>query len=501
MVELSIIEQILTPGMILIIIMGTMIGIIFGAIPGLTGTIGVSLLLPISFAFEPQAGLLLLGGIYMGAMYGGSITAILINVPGAPEATFTAVEGHEMTKIGHSQRALYYSIFSSTFGGTIGVITLIFLTPLLVKIAVNFGPPEMFLLGLAGLTIISALAGGSEISKSIYATGFGILISTVGADMSSGVDRFTFGISSLKSGISLISIILAMFAISEMIINIGNKTGKITLAKQENISRFNIFKKMLTNWITVIRSTLIGVFLGVLPGVGGTTAAFVAYGNAKTASKTPKLFGKGSPEGIIANESANNAVVGSTLVPLLSLGIPGSGTAAIMLGALTIHGIIPGPDLFADRPDVAYTFMYGMLLTCIVMGVFGLIGIKWFSKVVNIGLEFIIPVTIVFSLLGAYGDRNSMFDVFITVLLAFIAVLMKQYGFPVAPLVLGVVLGPIIELQLRTSLVLAEAEGESILMFLMMRPLSVTLIVLVSILLYFMLKVNKKASSEIESSD
>jgi putative tricarboxylic transport membrane protein len=305
-------------------------------------------------------------------------------------------------------------------------------------------------------------------------------------------NRFTFGFSSLKMGISIIPVVLGMFAISEMLLNLGNKEGKITLVAQEKVSRLGTLRLFISKWPTLFRATFIGSLIGALPGVGGTTASFVAYGNAKTMSKHPEEYGNGSVEGIIANESANNAVIGSCLIPLLSLGIPGSGTAAIMLGALTVHGIIPGPELFIKHADVAYTFMIGMIFTVLFMLIIGLFGIKLFAKIVDVDLSYIIPLTIVFSLLGAYSDRNSMFDVLMAVIMAFVAVVLKMNKIPVAPLVLGVVLGPIIESNLRTSLVLASAIDQPLLMFLSLRPLSVGLSVLVILLLFFMSKANKK---------
>ncbi len=488
----QVISNLLSVEAVLVLIFGTILGIVFGAIPGLTGTIGVSLLLPLSFSLKAELGLLLLGGIYMGSMYGGSITAILLNIPGAPEATFTASEGFPMTLKGESQRALYHSIFACCFGGLMGVVVLLFFTPVLVRVALAFGQPEMFLLGLCGLTVIGALAGGANIAKSFYSVGFGLLISTVGADFASNVNRFTFGIRKLNAGVALISVVLGMFAISEMILNLGNKSGKITDIKQIIISRISVFKEFCKYWVALIRATIIGILVGILPGVGGTTACFVAYGNAKTMSKHPETFGHGNPEGIIANESSNNAVVGSCLVPLLSLGIPGSGTAAIMLGALTVHGMIPGPDLFTKHADVAYTFMIGMIGTVIVMGLFGLFGIRMFSKIANVDLEYIIPLTIVFSILGAYANGNLMFDVYIALLFALIAVVMKRNHFPVAPLVLGVVLGPLIEEKMRISIVLASAKKMSLVEYMAHRPLCIVLVIAVGLLLFFMVKLNRR---------
>lgn len=488
----EVLKNLFSPEALLILAAGTVLGIVFGAVPGLTGTIGVSLLLPLSFSMSAEMGLLLLGGIYMGSMYGGSITAVLLNIPGAPEATFTAVEGFPMTLKGESQRALYHAALACVFGGLAGVLVLLFCTPLLVKVALAFGQPEMFLLGVAGLTVIGALAGGADIQKSFYAVGTGVLISCVGADFASNTDRFIFGMTDLKAGIELIAVVLGMFAISEMILNLGNKSGKITTVPQKKISRWAVFKEFLSYKFALLRATIIGILIGILPGVGGTTACFIAYGNAKTLSKAPERFGKGSPEGIIANESANNAVVGSCLVPLLSLGIPGSGTAAIMLGALTVHGMIPGPDLFTKHADVAYTFMFGMLGTVLIMGLFGLFGIKLFSKIASIDLEYIIPLTIVFSFLGAYANSNRMFDVVVALVFAVIAIVMKRNGFPVAPLVLGVVLGPLLEEKLRISMVLASAKRQNIFLFLLKRPLCVVLAVLVGLLLYFMMRTGKR---------
>lgn len=501
MISWDIIGQLFNLQMLFVATLGTVIGVIFGAIPGLTGMVGISLLLPLTFVFPPQAGLLLLGGIYMGSMYGGSITAILINVPGSPEATFTAVEGFPLTKKGESQRALYHSIYACVFGGLAGVITLMFLTPVLARIAIKFGPPETLLLALSGLTIVGALAGTSNKAKSFFSTGLGVLISCIGVDMVSSRNRFVFNSNFLKGGISTISVVLGVFAISEMIINMGNKSGKITLIEQKKISRLEVLKEFFSYKYMLIKSSLTGIFIGILPGVGGTIASFISYGNAKSTSKRAAEYGNGSCEGIIANESANNAVVGSCLIPLLALGIPGSGTAAVMLGALTVHGIIPGPDLFAKRADVAYTFMIGMLFTVVIMGIIGILGIKLFSQIVKIKLEYIIPITIVFSMLGAYSDKNSLTDIFLAIIFAFIAVIMKKNEFPVAPMILGVVLGQLIEVNLRTTLVLSGASGDNLITYLLMRPLSVILLIFVAVLLIFMSRINKRATKELGASD
>ncbi|SIQ69522.1 putative tricarboxylic transport membrane protein [Alkalispirochaeta americana] len=476
----------MSPGVLMIVLSGVLIGIVVGAIPGLNGAIGISLLLPLTFTMRPELGLLLLGGIYMGGMYGGSITAILLNVPGDVVAAPAAMEGYPMTKQGRSKEALYYSIFSSMFGGFIGVLILIFFTPPLARFALKFGPAEMFFIALSGLVVIGALEG--NIFKSLFAVTFGLFISTIGVDMITASQRFTLGNMNLRSGISVVPVVLGLFCLAEMFLNIGKKANESVVYKDQEITRRSVIKEILKHKILVVKSSMIGTFVGLLPGVGTTLAVFLSYGEAKRASKNPALFEKGSPEGIIAAESANNATVGTSMVPLLALGVPGSPTTAIIAGALIIHGIILGPSLFVNRPDVAYIFIYGMLLTVIAMTLIGAFGIKYFSYILKIKMEYIVPPVLVFALFGAYSLRNNIFDVLVAIVLGIVGAFFKKTGVPQAPIIIGLVLGGLIETNLMRAMTIAGAQRVSLLKYMLTNPLAIFLMVMVGVIFLVVIK-------------
>lgn len=485
---------ILQPQMLLLAAAGTIFGVVLGAIPGLSGTIGIALLLPLTFTMAPKAAILMLGGIFMGGMYGGSITAILINVPGDLCATCTAMEGYPLAKKGRAKEALYYSIFSSMFGGLVGVLALIFFTPQLAKIALKFGPPEMFLTALCGLAVVASLSGKNRY-KSFFACSLGLIIAMIGIDPMTGVERFTFGLRAIKGGISAIPVCIGLFCFAEMFANIGKKvSGKVYYRNQE-ITRLYVIKDILKNWKTLLKSSVIGTLIGILPGIGASMAIFLSYGEAKRTSKNPETFGQGNIQGIIAAESANNSLVGGTMVPMLALGIPGSPTAAMIGSALTIHGLMVGPELFKKSPDIAYTFMYGMLLTVLVMTIVGAFGVKYFSYILKAKMEFIVPVVLVFALFGTFSINNNLFEVGAAVTLGILGALFKRIDVPCAPVVIGTVLSSLIELNLRRSMVLATAMRKSLLVYIFARPLCIVLAVLVVLLFYLffsMGKVNKR---------
>jgi len=474
----DIISQLFAVDTILLIIAGTLGGIILGAIPGLSGPIGVSILLPITFGMEPANGLLMLGGIYMGATFGGAVSAILLNSPGTGEATCTALDGYPMTKQGRGKEALYYSIYSSFIGGVFGVLALLFLTPILASFALKFGPPEIFMLGLAGLTIIGSLSG-KKISMGIFAAAFGVLISFIGTDINTGQFRFTFGINNLKAGVNLIPLVVGFFAIAEMVSLSSTATGSYIGAPVKNIPFLQVVRDVWTHRFLVVKTSLLGVAIGILPGTGGAVAAFVGYGEAKRASKSKIPFGKGNPEGIIAAESANNAAVGGSLIPLLALGIPGSATSAILFGALTIHGLIPGPKLLTDYQQITYVFMSGMLLTVFIMLFAGIYCTRLFTYVLKVKVGFIIPAVIIFSTIGVYTVRNSMFDISLMLIFGLIGVLFKKLEIPAAPVLLGSILGPLVEQNFRRVLQFAEFDGTNPLFYLLSRPISSVLFLVV----------------------
>ncbi|MFN7026787.1 MAG: tripartite tricarboxylate transporter permease [Pseudorhizobium sp.] len=490
---LALLADLFSPDVLVAVFAGVLIGILVGAVPGLNGAVGISLLLPLTFALEPQVGLLLLGGIYMGCMYGGSITAILINVPGDVVAAPAAMEGFPLTKQGRSKEALYYSIFSSMIGGFVGVLVLIFFTPPLAQFALRFGPAEMFFVALSGLIIVGALSG--SIAKSAFAVGFGLWLSTVGMDQMSGSDRFTLGINQLRTGVSVVPVVLGLFCIAEMLGNIGRKAGDLVSYTDQKISRGFVLKEMMRHKMLLFKGSAIGTFVGLLPGVGTTLAVFMAYAEAKRASKKPELFENGSVEGIMGAESANNATVGSSLVPLLALGVPGSPTSAIIAGALVVHGIILGPSLFVNRPDVAFVFLYGMLLTVVAMTVIGVFGIRYFAYILKIRMDFIIPTVLVLALFGAYSLRNSVFDVLIAIGIGVLGVLFKRVGIPPAPIIIGLVLGPMIETNLSRSLRISEARGLSLPEYMLSSNLGIGLVIAVALLLAIVIQMRRRMAA------
>jgi putative tricarboxylic transport membrane protein len=499
METLSLLGGLLALDVLLAVFAGVLIGILVGAIPGLNGAIGISLLLPLTFAMEPQVGLLLLGGIYMGCMYGGSITAILINVPGDVVAAPVAMEGFPMTQQGRAKEALYYSIFSSMFGGFIGVIVLILFTPPLARFALQFGPAEMFFIALSGLIIVGALSG--SIPKAAFAVLFGLFLSTVGIDAIAGAERFTFGSPDLRQGISVVPVVLGLFCISEMLLNVGKKASEQVTYRDQTIARMTVIRDILRRWIIVVKGSSIGTIVGLLPGVGTTLAVFMSYAEAKRSSKTPEMFEHGNPEGIIAAESANNATVGSSLVPLLALGVPGSPTSAIIAGALVIHGIILGPSLFVNRPDVAFIFLYGMLLTVFAMTLIGAFGIKYFSYILKVRMDYLVPTVLALALFGAYSLRNSLFDVGLAIALGILGAIFKKVAVPLAPIIIGVVLGPLIESNLARSLTIANARGMPLVQYMLSSTLAIGLLVLVLALLVVVIQMRRRtAAAEAEAA-
>lgn len=491
--DFALLGELMSPAVFLAAFAGVLIGILVGAVPGLNGAVGISLMLPLTFAMPPQLGILLLGGIYMGCMYGGSITAILINVPGDVVAAPAAMEGYPLTQQGRAREALYYSVFSSAVGGTVGVVVMILFTPPLARFALQFGPAEMFFVSLSGLIIVGALSG--SIPKSAFAVLLGLLISTVGVDQIAGSDRFSFGQNQLRAGISVVPVVLGLFCIAEMLSVLGSKDGAKVKYKDQDIKRRTVLGDMLKRKLLLAKGSVIGTVIGLLPGVGTTLAVFISYTEAKRSSKNPETFEKGNVDGIVAAESANNATVGSALVPLLALGVPGSPTTAIIAGALVVHGIILGPSLFQNRPDIAVVFIYGMLLTVVAMALIGAYGIKYFAYILKIRSAYIIPTVLVLALFGAYSLRNSLFDVFIAITVGIMGALFRRFKIPPAPIIIGVVLGPLIEINLTRSLRIAEARSLSLVEYLFDSTLSMVLFAIVMVLLFVVIQMRRKMAA------
>lgn len=482
------------PFTLLLIVAGTALGVFFGAVPGLSGAIGVALLVPVTFTLSPQNGLLMLGGIYMGSHYGGAISAILLNAPGDVVAACTAIEGYPMSRQGRAKEALYTAILSCVFGGFVGVLVLILFTPVLARFALRFGPAEMFLVAVAGLVVTATLAARNVV-KGLFGVAFGIVLSTIGADPMSGADRLVFGFNPLKAGIALIPVILGLFAIAEILTNTGRQTTQIAEVEAKPSSVGAALRYLIQKWFLLAKSTLLGTFIGVVPGTGGAVATFISYAEAKRSSKSSSKFGHGNPEGIIAAEAANNAAVGGSLVPLLALGIPGSATSAIMYGAITIHGLIAGPRLFSDHPIVAYSFMYGMLVTVIIMGFIGIAGIPLFSMIVRVKLKYLSPIVLAVCMFGAFSVNNRLFDVFIAIIFGGIGILFRKANIPPATVVLGLILGPIVERNFRRVLTIAGARDIAPVHYILSSPLSLGILAVVILLLISFVRLNRMSRS------
>jgi Uncharacterized protein conserved in bacteria len=480
---------------LLVCFLGTLIGIVLGAIPGMNGGIGIAVMLPFTYAMNPAQGLLFLGGMYLGSSYGGSISGILINVPGTAESACTTMEGYPMSQRGEGRRALYYSIIASGFGSIVGLLVLVFFAPVLARLSVKFGPPEMLLIAICGLTIVGSLTG-KNIIKGMVAAMFGLFLAMIGVDDATGKLRFIFGQKALRGGISLIPAVIGLFAIAEMV-----KQGMKQLSQNETDTRIELKKASFfgalkdvfskSKLFNLLSSSVIGTFIGILPGTGGAIASFLAYGNSKGRDKTG-TFGNGNPDGIIAPESANNAAVGGSLVPLLALGIPGSATSAIMFGALTIHGLVPGQRLFADNGPIVYTFLVGMFFVAIFMIVIGVFGIPLFSPIVKVKMKYIIPVVLLCSLIGAYSVNNSMNDVIVAVVLGIIGVIFCKLEIPTTPVILGLILGDLIESNYVRTAIIVKAQGTHIFAYIFSRPLCLCIFAVTLYLIWANLRVLHK---------
>ena len=476
-------EQILQLQNIVLMIVGLVIGIVIGAIPGLNVPLAVALALPFTFSLPPLAGLSMLIGIYKGGTYGGSIAAILINVPGTPAAAATAIDGNALARQGKAGKALKLSIYASVFGELASDLVLIIAAAQVAKIALSFGPPEFFTLGLFALTIIG-LVSGTGLTRGLIAGSLGILLSMVGIDPIEGEVRMAFGVYELTGGLKFIALIIGAFAISEALVQVEKSVLKksafnvLEISKNADDNRVTRedFKKVLP---AMLRGTPLGIFIGAIPGIGSSVAAFLSYGVAKRFSKEPEKFGHGSVEGVAAAESANNAVTGSTLIPLLTLGIPGDVITAIMLGALTVHGLIPGPTLFTQQGDFITALFIGMLIVTGLHFVIAMIGLPLFIRAVRVPRGVLFPIVIILCVTGTLVATSSIFDVFVMLGFGFLGYLMVKFGFPVAPMLIGFILGPLIEVSLRQSMILSDNSIE----IFFTRPVSAIFMILMMVVM------------------
>lgn len=441
----------------LLLVGGTIGGLILGATPGLSPTLAVALLIPFTFHLQPAQGLILLGAAYTSTVAGGAISAILLKIPGAPSNIATTLDGFAMAQKGEGRKALQISFISSLIGGVIGVFLLIFLSPVLMKWALAFGPSHLFWLAILGVTMIATLDSKSVV-KGLLSGCIGIWLGTIGFDDVMGAQRFIFH-ESLSGGINIIAALVGLFAIPQVLTMFamqGTGDGKQVI-KVAPHPIMKAVREVLSRTRALTVGTIVGSIVGIIPGIGGQIAGLVAYDQSRRFSREPEKFGTGHSEGIISAEAANNAMVGPSLVPLLTLSIPGSPTAAVLLGGLLIHGIFPGSDLFNNYPAVAWTFINSMLVGQFLMCIFGLYIAGVAARVAMVPRPVMAAIVLVLAVFGSYSIQSSMDDVYVMVLLGIAMFFLERYGFTAAPLVLGLILGPIAETNFIQGSMIADA--------------------------------------------
>lgn len=436
---------------------GTVLGIVVGALPGLTATMGIAIMLPLCITLGPELGMAALLGVYMGAVTGASIPAILLGIPGNPNAIATVADGQGMARNGEPGRALGLAVTASFIGGMFSLLVLVLVSPFLAKVALSFGPPEYFGLALMGLTLIATVSGKNMI-KGLIAGILGLMVSTVGFDPLTGSGRFIFNNPNLMSGISLVPVLIGMYAIGQVLVSASDESqmGQVRAFKKEKI--FPSLKELWEYRRTILEAALIGTGIGVLPGTGASIAVFLAYERARKISRHPESFGQGAPDGILAAETANNAVTGGAMVPTLTLGIPGDGSTALLLGALTIFGLRPGPLLFRDQSAFMYTIFLAIFMANIFMVIYQIGGIRLFVNILKVPPAILMPIVLVLSVVGAYAININAFDIGVAVVFGIVSFIFKKTDVPLVPMILGVVLGGMFEAELRRGLVLYQGN-------------------------------------------
>jgi putative tricarboxylic transport membrane protein len=487
------------PGNLLFCFLGVLIGTLVGVLPGLGPVAAISILLPITFHSTPVSSIILLAGIFYGAMYGGSITSILVNIPGEAASVITCLDGYQMARKGRAGPALGISAFGSFIAGTISVIGLMFIAPPLAEFALKFGPPEYFSLMILSLTILTFMASGS-MSKALLTAAFGLFLGSVGLDMITGTKRFTFNIVALFDGVGIVPAIMGLFGIAEILVNVEESTEKsIFQTKIKNL--LPTFRDWAQSIGPIVRGTAIGFFLGILPGQAPITSTFVSYAVEKKLSRNPKQFGTGRIEGVAGPESANNATTGASFIPLLTLGIPANAVMSILLGALMIHGINPGPMLIKQHPDLFWGVVTSMYIGNAMLLLLNLPLLGLWVSLLRVPYPILFPLIIVFCVIGTYTMNNNISDVLIMMVFGAIGYLFRKFEYEAAPLVLALVLEPMMEQAFRRSLLLSSGD----LGIFMTRPISAVLLFISLILLILpvigLVRRNRKAVPEEANKD
>lgn len=469
---------------------GVIFGLILGALPGLTGSMGIALMLPFTYNMDALSALVFLLSIYSGGLFGGSITSVLINTPGSPANIATVLDGYPMTLKGYAEEALGLSLYSSVIGGLIGCVFLLLVMEPLAELSLMFGPAEMFMVAVFGLTVIGSLS--SNVLKSVYAGLFGVLIGTIGMT-SIGNVRGTFDSMYLLDGVPLIPTLIGFLALPELFNLISKNFIAMNISRKLDVMRIvRSIAELLKRPLFVLRAAVIGVVVGVMPAAGATIASLLSYNQAKQWSKKPDEYGTGIPEGVIASETANNASEGGALATMLVLGIPGSSSTAMLLGALLVQGWIPGPRLFMEHRDVIYASISSLFIQQFVMLIVGICLCVVAAHIISIPTKYLIPIITIFTVLGAFSTRNTLFDAALMLAFGLIGWFMKQSDFPVMPIVLGVILGPIADRELLRTV---QMYGNDILAI-FTKPICLGLLFLsiLSIFLPMLLKYKRKVA-------
>lgn len=475
----------LTPLNLAFALFGVVAGTIIGSIPGLTATMAVAVLVPITFGMEPASALILLGAIYTGAIYGGAYAAILLNTPGTPSAIATTFDGYPMAKRGDGDLAVAIACYASVTGGLVGAVSLLFLAPPLSSVALAFGPVEYFWLSIFGLSLIASLSTGNLL-KGLMGGALGLLLSCVGVAEISADIRLTFGSRTLIGGIEVVGALIGLYCIPVLIDMVA--TPDRHLRVEDDVRSLRFREGALIAWrskLNLIRSSIIGTLIGILPGAGGSVAGLVAYSEAKRTAKPHQKFGEGEPDGVMATEAANNATVGGGFIPTLVLGIPGTPPDAVILGALLVQGVRTGPTLFEQGGSIVYTFIYGLLVATILMLPVGLlIGRYAYKTIVTIPKAILVPIVGFMTIIGTFAIRNSVSDVVVMILLGSVGWALQRFGFSASPIVLGLILGPIAEQGFVQAWTIGAATNNLSGMF-FGRPISLAIVAFTMLSLFY----------------
>ena len=471
--------QLAQPLTLLILTAGLLLGLFFGALPGLSATMAVAILLPITFSMEPDMGLAMLVATYIGGISGGLVAATLLRIPGTPSSIATTFDAYPLACKGEATKALATGMIASAVGGLISLAVLVAFAPMLSRSAIRFGAHEYAMLTLAALMLVIVLSQ-ANLLKGLATAFLGLAVATVGFAPIGGTQRFTFGVVDLMGGIGIVPFMVGLFAVSQLIREATEKSVRVR--QNFDIRGTGVrLSEFVANIGNMLRSSAIGIGIGVLPGIGGAASNLVAYGAARQASKNPEEFGKGAIAGVYASESANNASIGGALLPLITLGIPGDGVTAILIGGFTIHGLQPGPLLFQNAPDVVAMIYAAFLVATLLLLIVQLATIRIFPRVLLVPRHYLLPVLAMLMVVGTYAADNRLFDVWLMLGFGVLGYLLERYGFPLAPMVLGFVLGPIFETNLRRALMYSEGD----LLPFVTRPISGVLLVIAVALLFY----------------